>query len=239
MEDNNKDRRELAMLKQNSEGYEDSDNAFRAAKEKYMRPLTRLDNFFYYFKWILLIGAVAAVLVIFMVIQATSRETEDMRVVLVSYDHGFADYEDPLKNALEKVCADYNKDGEVYVLVRTVDLTTREFTDQYAVTESEKLSTEMRAGVAQMVISDEEFYDFANIGGNDYNVFVELSGIFPEEALYKGYGVRVSSVLPGASLPDNLIIYVRAALPKFNNSQKAEGYRAEALEVLQALKKGA
>ena len=236
MEDNNKDRRELARLKQDPDGYEDNGSVFRTAKEQYMRPLTRLDNFFYYSKWILLIGAVAAVMVIFMVIQSNTREAEDMRVVLVSYDHSLVDYEEPLKNALEKACPDYSKDGEAYVLVRTVDLTTREFTDQYAVTESEKLSSEMRAGVAQMVISDEEFYDFANIGSGENNVFVKLSGMFPEEALYKEYGVRADKLMPGALFPENLIIYVRAALPEFNNSKKAEGYRSEALEVLRALK---
>lgn len=225
------------MLKQSSEGYEDSGNAFRAAKEKYMRPLTRLDNFLYYFKWILLIGAVAAVLVIFIVIQAVDNESEDLRVVLMSYDHPFGEYEDQLRDVLTKNCADYNKDGEVNVMVRSIDLTTRDFTDEYVVTESEKFAVELRKEASQIIISDEEFYDYGNEGrAEGENAFVDLSGELPEEALYKGHGVRVSRLLPDAALPDNLIIYVRAALPDFNNSQKAEGYRAEALEVLRALR---
>ncbi len=234
MEDNNKERRELAMLKQNSEGYED--NVFRAAKETYMRPLSRVENFFYYFKWILLIGGLAAALVIFMVIQMTSREPEDIRVVLVSYDHLFAEYEKPLEDILGQYCADVDGDGETNAEVITVDMMTRDIGSQYDIAENEKLTTELRRGVVQMVISDEEFYEFANTGSDAQNVFVDLSDEFPAEMLYMSCGVRACMVLTDAGLPENMIIYVRAELPDFNNSKSAADNRALALDVLRAMK---
>ena len=235
MEDNNKDRRELLLLKQNPEGYED--NVFRTAKEKYMRPLSRVENFFYYFKWILLIGGLAAVLAVFLVIQITSRDSEDMRVVLVSYDHAFSEYADSLKAALEGKCPDVNGDGKVYVEVCAVNLTTRSIGSQYEIAESEKLTIEVRRETSQIFISDEEFYDYGNEGAADgENVFVDLSGEFPQESLYKNCGVRVSKLLPNSGFSDDLIMYVRSALPNFNNSQTAAECRERALEVIRALK---
>lgn len=237
MEDNNKERRELLLLKQNSEGYED--NVFRDAKEKYMRPLSRVENFFYYFKWILLIGGLAAVLVIFLVIQISSRDSEDMRVVLVSYDHSFTEYADSLKSAFEGKCPDVNGDGKVYVEIRSVNLTTRSLGSQYEIAESEKFTFESRRETSQIFISDEEFYGYGNKGSAEgENVFVDLSGEFPQELLYKNYGVRVSGLLPSLGFPDNLIIYVRSALSDFNNSQTAAECRERALEVIRSLKNG-
>lgn len=238
MEDNNKERRELLMIKQNPETYKE-ENVFRAAKEKYMKPITSLDNFFYYAKWLLLIGAIVAALIVFLVIQTTSRESEDLRIALVSYDHPLAEYSDTLKAALEELCPDYNRDGGIYVTLREIDLTDRDNLSQYSMSESEKLASEMRRGTVQMVISDEEFYDYANTGSDPgQNVFVDMSEEFPEESLYKGCGIRVSAVLPEnitQELPDNLIIYLRAALPKSNNSEKAAQYRDEALKVIRSL----
>lgn len=225
------------MMKQDPEKFED--NCFRAAKEKYMKPFSRVENFFYYFKWILLIGGISAALVVFLVIQTVSREKEDMHVVLISYDHMFAEYKNPLKEVLEKYCSDVDGNGEVYVGVQTIDLTTREMGTQYDIVEGEKFNGELRTDLTQMMISDEEFYDFANSGSDDgENVFVDLSGEFPEEMLYKGCGIRVGKVLKDASLPDNLIIYVCSALPGFNNSKQAEECRTQALEVIRALNSG-
>lgn len=236
MQDSNKDRRELLMIKQDPDKFED--NCFRAAKEKYAKPFSKVDNFFYYFKWILLIGGIAAVLVIFMVMQTTSGEAEDIHVVLVSYDHPFGEYEEPLKGVLEKYCPDADGNGEVYVGVRTVDLTTRAKGNEYDIAESEKFADELRKGSAQMMISDEEFYDYAVSGDDGQSVFVDLSDIFPEEVLFRGCGLRVGKLLKDAALPDNLIIYVRAALPEFNNSKQAEEFRTRALEVLRAFNGG-
>lgn len=237
MEDNNKERRELLLLKQNPEGYED--NVFRAAKEKYMRPLSRVENFFYYFKWILLIGGLAAVLAVFLVIQITDRDFEDMRVVLVSYDHSFSGYADTLKDAFERKCPDINGDGKVYVEIRAVNLTTRGMGSQYDTAESEKFVFELRRETSQIFISDEEYYEYGNEGSAEgENVFVDLSGEFLQESLYKNCGVRISKLLPNSGFPDDLIIYVRSALPDFNNSQTAAECRERALEVIRALKNG-
>lgn len=236
MEDNNKDRRELLLIKQNPEGYED--NCFRAAKEKYMRPMSKVENFFYYFKWILLIGGAAAVLVVFMVHQTVSREREDIRVMLVSYEHALAQYEEPLKTALERYCPDTNGDGEIYAQLYPIDLTTREQGLQYDLAESEKLTSEIRRASSQMVISDEEFYEYAIKGESGVDSLLDLSGKFPEEMLFKGRGIRAAKLLPYAGLPDNIIIYIRAALSNSNNSDKAAEYRAQAEDILLKLKNG-
>lgn len=237
MEDNNKDRRELLLIKQNPEGYED--NAFREAKEKYMRPLTKADNFFYYFKWILLIGGLAAVLIVFMVFQTVNRESEDIRVMLISYDHVIAQYEEPLKNALEKVCPDNNGDGEIYAQLYPIDLTTRADGLQYDLAESEKLTGELRRPSSQMIVSDEEFYDYAISGADGAELLVDFSGKFPEEMLaFDGRGIKASKLLPDAGLPDNIIIYVRSELSGFDDPKDGAQYRDLAEEVLLKLKNG-
>ncbi len=237
MQDSNKDRRELLMMKQDPEKYED--NCFRAAKEKYAKPVTKADDFFYCFKWVLLLVGVAAVLVIFVVLQAKNVGTEDLRVVLVSCDHPFAEYEKPLKEILEKHCPDANSNGKADIGVQTVDLTTRGTGDEYDTAESEKLIGELQEATAQMLISDEEFYDYANSGSDDEgDFFVDLSGEFPEEVLFKGCGLRVGKLLKAPALPDNLIIYIRAELPGLNNTKQAEECRTRALEVIRAFNNG-
>lgn len=241
MEDNNKnDRRELLMVKQNPEAYHDS--VFRDAKEKYAKQRTKLDDFFYYAKWFILIGGIAAVLLVFLIIQTTSREAEDIRIALVSYDHSFGEYSESLRALLEKFTPDFDKNGEIHVELRGIDLTERETLSQYSMSESEKLTTEMRRGVIQAVISDEEFYDYANTGmDNDNNVFLDMTSEFPEFALYKNCGIRLRYALPtnndetAEQLPDNLILYIRAELPDYNNSEKAAQYRSEALTMVRAI----
>ncbi len=237
MQDSNKDRRELLMMKQDPEKYED--NCFRAAKEKYAKPVTKADDFFYCFKWVLLLAGVAAVLVIFVVLQSKNVETEDLRVLLISCDHPFGEYEEPLKGILGKRCPDVNGNGKADIAVQTVDLTTRGTGDESDIAESEKLVDELRGADAQMVISDEEFYDYANSGsGDEGDFFVDLSGEFPEEVLFKGCGLRVGKLLKDSALPDNLIIYVRAELPGLNNTKQAEECRTRALEIIRAFNSG-
>lgn len=237
MEDNNKDRRELLLIKQNPEGYED--NAFREAKEKYMRPLTKVDNFLYYFKWILLIGGAAALLVVFMVFQTVNLEAEDIRVMLISYDRAITQYEEPLKNILERVCPDTNGDGEIFAQLYPIDLTTREEGLQYDLAESEKLTGGLRRPSSQMIISDVGFYDYAITGTHGRDLLVDFSGKFPEEMLaFGGRGIKASRLLPEAGLPDDIIIYVRSELSGFDAPKDGEKYRALAEEVLLKLKNG-
>lgn len=235
MEDNNKDRRELLIVKQNPEAYRD--NVFRDAKEKYAKQRTKLDDFLYYAKWLIIIGGIAAVLLVFLILQTTSREAEDIRIALVSYDHPFGEYNETLSSLLEKYTPDFDGNGKITVELREIDLTTRDTTDQYSLSESEKLTTEMRRGVIQAVISDEGFYEFANTGTDkDNNVFLDMTSEFPEFALYKGCGIRLSSVLSqNDELPDNLILYIRAELPDYNNSKKAAQYRSEAMTLVRAI----
>lgn len=236
MEDNNKDRRELLMVKQNPEAYRN--NVFRDAKEKYAKQRTKLNDFFYYAKWLLLIGGIAVVLLVFLIIQTVSRGGEDIRIALVSYDHPFGEYSETLKSLLENYTPDFDKDGEISVVLREIDLTTRDTTDQYSLSESEKLTTEMRRGVIQAVISDEEFYEFANNGmENNNNVFLDMTSEFPQFALYQNCGIRLRYALPhdnetAMQLPDDLILYIRAELPDYNNSGKAAQYRNEALTMV-------
>lgn len=243
MEDNNKDhdsRRELLLLKQDQSGHQDS--VFREAKAKYAKQRTKLDDFLYYAKWILIIGGIAALLLVFLIIQTVSRDDEDIRIALVSYDRHIEEYGETLKSLLGNYTPDYDNNGEISVVLRTIDLTERDMLSQYSMSESEKLTTEMRRGVVQAVISDEAFYEFANSGINENNenggnVFVDMSTQFPEFALYKGCGIRLKYTLtPGGELagqlPEDLILYIRAELPDFNNSQKAAQYRNEALTVV-------
>ena len=242
MEDNNKDydsRRELLMVKQNPETYRD--NVFREAKEKYAKQRTKLDDFFYYAKWILIIGGIAVVLLVFLIIQTTSREAEDIRIALVSYDHPFGGYNETLGSLLENYTPDFDRNGKITVELRDIDLTERETLSQYSISESEKLTTEMRRGVIQAVISDEEFYEFANMGMDDNNnVFLDMTSEFPEFALYRNCGIRLRYALPpdndtAMQLPENLILYIRAELPDYNNSGKAAQYRSEALTMVRAI----
>lgn len=238
MEDNNKDRRELLMVKQNPDLYRD--NVFRDAKEKYAKPRTKFDDFLYYAKWLLLIGGIAVLLLVFLIIQTVSRDAEDIRIALVSYDHPFGEYSETLEALLEKYTPDFDKDGEISVMLREIDLTTRDVTDQYSLSESEKLTSEMRRGVIQAVISDEEFYGFANSGTEDNSIFLDMSSDFPEFALYKNCGIRLRYAFPydnetAMALPDDLILYIRAELPDYNNSAKAAQYRSEALTMVKII----
>lgn len=237
MEDNNKDRRELLLIKQNPEGYED--NAFRAAKEKYMRPMSKAENFFYYFKWILFIGGLAALLIAFMIYQTVSREAEDIRVMLISYDHNVSPYSDTLKSALERVCPDDNGDGEIYAQLYGIDLTTREQGLQYDLAESEKLTSELRRASSQMIISDEEFYAYATSASHGADLLIDFSGDFPAEMLaFGGKGIRAAKLLPDAGLPDNMIIYIRSELSGYDDPKESAKYRALARDVLLKLKNG-
>lgn len=169
-------------------------------------PLTfkqKIANFFYYHKWHLLFGAAAACLLTFMIVQTFSRDTPDIKVLLIETvrGSGLSSRTTQVERALEQYCPDFNLDGKVHVDVTGINLGVVETDGQYYLTQMMTFDMEL-TGESCIVVSDKNFYDYMlnEVGANN-NAFLTING---------GYSVPVAETALGEKLqefPEDAYVY--------------------------------
>lgn len=237
----NDEKRELLKLKQGliEESELIPENVHEALPE--LHGMERVKNEIFHLGWALpvIIGVVA--LAIFIITQLAGRKKEDLRVLIVpaaanSEMTKFSDNTEVVKTALEKFCADYDGNGEIYVAAPYVDITETSENREYLDMQYERFNTEVFAGTAVLILADPELLDKLNEAyENELSAFVDFSGEFPEEKLYKGCGVRIA----GTSLAEEIgcetaVLFVRDKLGN-GGEKKTARYRDRAVEVLKSI----
>lgn len=94
------------------------------------RTVRRLDNFWYHYKWTVIIGAFFLLILIVGIVQIVSHVDYDLYItVAVPYTMN-ATEKDDLTELLQKICPrDFNEDGEVHVYIQTYQVYSE---DEYA-----------------------------------------------------------------------------------------------------------
>ncbi len=180
-EEEQRERLELLKLKQGiiseseviPEEVETSVEAPKTAKKK-------IENFFYYYKWIILIGILVATTLGVMIYQTVSRDDPDIKVLLVETvrGSGLSSRSSQVELALEQYCPDFNGDDKTHVAVTAINLGVQESDGQYYVTQMMLFDNQLTSE-ACIIVSDKGFYDYMRneVGATD-DAFLRINGEF-------------------------------------------------------------
>lgn len=188
------EKRELLKLKQ---GLIQESEAIATPDEKPLQEkphgIKAVENFFYHYKWHLIIGAFLAFVLGFMIYSSITKEKPDLNV-LVTTRGNYADLTykvKDLENAFEMYCPDFDKNGKVHVNVYYIDMSSSSYNPEYENSNRTKLYGEIATGTAQLFIMNAEMFEFmAEASGVD-DFFIDLSDTYPDQKLYNKNGVTI------------------------------------------------
>lgn len=233
------DKRELLKLKQGL--IEESETIYEEKREREeLHGFKKLSNFFYHYKWHVIVGVFFTAVIIFFAYDLIKKEDGDVRVLVVSKEPSIArqvayktkDFE----LAFEKYCPDFDDSGYIHVDVYNIDLSENAQQD-YMLASTTKLFGEISYGEAQMYILDTPSFESITDGGST-DGFVDIGELYPDCPQADGifYKLKGSDFSYMASYveacPDDLYIVIRKVSDATQNKERAETAQARALTLL-------
>ena len=199
----------------------------------------RVSNFFYRNKAYILIATFLIAVMTVLVVQLVTKEREDLYVLAVAFKGNTAmgTRINDLEVALERYCPDFDGNGKVHVTVNYIDRSTGTYVSDYDRAQDLKLMAETMNGTAQLIITDENFLEWANGDkGSDSlyykNFFLDQSELCSDDMLYKDVGIRVNKTgftkeAKWESCPGSIIFLVRSELDNGTENVKANAESRE------------
>lgn len=204
-EEERRERLELLKLKQ---GLISESEVIPTEQEKAeTAPLTakqKVANFFYYYKWVIIIAAVAVALVTYLIVQIATTVKPDISVTVIATDRGseLILRSSQIETALEQFCPDFNGDGKIRVGITPVDLGAEQSDGQYYIAQMTLFDSELMDGEGCIIVSEERFFDFMlEEAGMTTDAFLPIGG---------GYSIPVSETALGDVLgefPEDAYVY--------------------------------
>lgn len=178
----------------------------------------KIENFCYHNKWYLIIGAIAAFIITYMVVQAATRPKEDLYVLVVSTQNASGIYykTEDIELALEKYCPDFDGNGYVHVGINVMDLSMENGYNELTDANRTKFMTQLLTGESQVYLTDigilDEIYEAAN--GEDIQFFRDFTDEYPDAVFYEGCGLQLNTTgwkdeARWESCPDIVGLYIR------------------------------
>lgn len=240
------EKRELLKLKQGL--VEESEIFEETPVEKVeLHGWKKVENFFYHYKWRVIVITLTVLLVGFMTMQTVMKERNDLYVLLVSTENKSGIYAkvDDIEKSLEKYCPDFDNNGYVHVGVNFLNLSYEAGISQYTDIEKMKLSAEVTTGDGQMILADEGIIAvFEDMGGEDLQYFVSLPDEYSDISMCEGQGLQINKTgfiddARWSSCPDNVGIFVRGEVENMmGNDDNAKEQRRRANIVMENIASG-
>lgn len=161
-------------------------------------PLTakqKIENFFYYYKWILLLSVIGITLVTVFIVKLVTAEKPDLKVLLIGtkQDSDLQMRTTETELALEQFCPDFNEDKNIHVEVLAIDLGCMPSDGQYYLAQTMMFDNEL-TGERCLVISDDGLIAYMRERTQtDTDVLLPIS---------EDYSVPVSETALGGVLED-------------------------------------
>lgn len=212
-----------------------------------MNAWEKFKNYVYHNKVFILIGAFFVALFTFLTVQLVTRKVNDLYVLVISTspESELGWRYDDLEEALTKYCPDFDGNGYVKVGVNYIDLSFASGASDYNSAQSMKFSAEVYTGDSQMYIADEGFWEqMYEAEGLEEELFVDFSGYFSEEDLFKGVGLHINATdlhkdARWDTCSDKINLYLRCEYPSATGNQKeADEQRKRAQTVLRNIVDG-
>lgn len=185
------------------------ENADKAPKQPYeneMKPVTfkeKLSNFWYHNKVSVIVSAVIIAAVTFICVQCALKPAYDLTIVI--YDNRYVSdmYLENMSNYFKEYCDDFNKDGEVNVMIVNCTYEAGKSSAQYQQTVQQKLQSLILTNKTAMVfITSEDGLDYLQGVADD--LFFELPGKDLSEDFYEKI-----ETYENLKLPQGLRLYRR------------------------------
>lgn len=190
----------------------------------------RISNFFYHYKWHVIIGAMALGLVAFLVNDYISTERPDIQGMFIATDFEMSYYADEITSKWSGYAEDHNGDGKLlaklyYIPTGYDDVNSA--TMYLAQSDRTKLLGEFQSGNTIIVIGDKSSYQ--SLGALE-NVFYDCRELFPGDPYAEELGYRLAGTdfkeLIGRSDMDDSQLYV-----SFRRPVKTMGMSEEKMQV--------
>ena len=240
------EKRELLKLKQGL--VEESEILEEKPVEKVeLHGWKKVENFFYHYKWRVIVITLVVLLVGFMTMQSVMKERNDLYVLLVSTENKSGIYTkvDDIETTLEKYCPDFDNNGYVHVGVNFLNLSYEAGITQYTDIEKMKLSAEVTVGDGQMILADEGIIQvFEDMGGEDLRYFILLANEYSDITMCEGQGLQINKTAfvedaRWSTCPDNVGIFVRDEVEDMmGNDDNAKEQRRRATIVMENIASG-
>lgn len=210
--DEEKQRERLELLKMKQGIISESELIPKEPEKQPTPPMTigqKISNFFYYYKFPLLFGVAAVIVLVFLITQTFSRETPDIEVLLIGTESNspLTSRSTQVELALEKYCPDINGDGNIHVSVISIDLGLEETAGQYYLSQMQLFDREL-TGDACIIISDSGFQSYmTDEVGASVEVFRNLS---EQSENSPQYSIALADTAIGAVMaefPENAYVY--------------------------------
>ena len=225
------DKRELLKLKQGiiteSETIKEEPPAADKAHYEVKGFGKKISNFFYLYKWHVIIIAFFAAVAIFLIYTTVTKERGDLRVLLFAEDSDvssslyYKNYDFEL--ALEKYTPDFDENGYTHVETFYINLSEEQDPNYYAMNQT-KIFSEVNLGVAQIFIGDRSSLSLIIGEQDEGTAYEDLSALYPDDPNVVDkyyYHVKGSRFEKAAmyidTCPDDLYIVVK--------NSEFEGYR--------------
>lgn len=233
------DKRELLKLKQGL--IEESETIREEEKPVYeLHGRKRVANFFYHYKWHVIVGAFFLAVVGFFLYDLLKDDVGDLRILVVAKDHdvaanvGYKTHD--LELAFEQYCPDFDNNGYVHVDVYNIDLSENIQAD-YMLGNVTKLTGEIGYGEAQMYLLDTPALESITTDG-DLSGFVNLEERYPDcpqaDGVFYHFKGSEIAALSGyvEACPEDLFLVIRKVGERTANRDRAEKAQRRALEVM-------
>ena len=190
-----------------------------AAEEAKKRTLReKAANFWYFHKWHLLIGVVAAVIAAVIIMQTAGNVSPDAYILFVGKATVFPKDKDAIAETAGREIYDQNGDGNTHVAFLDITVAVGENIPYTAyqtnVDANKRFMTEITSGDSVIYLLEESFFEKASEQGVLCPLAQIIDPALLPDDMYDEYGVRVSELdyftLNGfSSIPDDTVLCIR------------------------------
>ncbi len=240
------DKRELLKLKQGLIKESEAIPVDVKPEKTELHGWKKVTNFFYHYKWHVIVSVFFAVVIGFFVYDLVKKETGDIRVLVITKDNAVANnviYKTKdFELAFEKYCPDFDDSGYVHVDVYNIDLS-ENADPEYMRAQVTKAMGEISFAEAQLYILDTPALESITNDGNT-DGFVNLEELYPDCENADGvfYHIKGSEFAAMSnyveSCPEDLFFVIRRTTEVTANKERAEKAQKRALEVFDNIVNG-
>ncbi len=200
----------VAMLREKQGVGEDSSEKEDDDDPEDHEPMTfrkKLENFWYHYKWTVIIAAVVIGFGVYMIAELLSNTQPDM-IVLCTVDNGLMYRADEVEGFFKKYGEDLNGDGEVYIQVIFTPMDASSGGDQLTQSYETKLYSNLSNADAVLFITDEaSIFSIEQVAFQDMTDKLDSEFVSGDSLSLSGKLVRDS--FNWAQMPDDMVIKMR------------------------------
>ncbi|MEG1743018.1 MAG: hypothetical protein RR246_02505, partial [Clostridia bacterium] len=199
-------------------GYLIMNNELNGEKKDVITFKSRLENFWYFYKWQTIIGMIILIGIIISIVQMSSNKSPDAMMMYVGPSTLYVKDKQTISSTAEQYLSDYNNDGEKKMDLLEININlggeNAEALFEYNYSALQRFNAEVATGDAIIYVLEKNFYKSLSEQG----ILTKLSDVLDDDMMpaekYDDYGVCIKNIdyfkQDGyKSMNDDLILCIR------------------------------